>query len=258
MKVFVYSYKFGSKSAKEIAKALGVKRIKHKNSRFKGGQDKIVINWGSGNLPPRVKRSHVINLDQNTILASNKLRWFRKAATIPGLHAPEWTENRAVAQSWSDLGHTVVVRHLLSANSGKGIELIEKGKRVPLAPLYTKYVPKKQEYRVHVMDGLVIDAVRKARRRADERENFDYRIRNVDAGFIFARQGMEDCPKCVYEQAVIACKGLGLDFGAADVIYNERQNKAYVIEVNTAPGIVGTTIERYKNAFNSFIRENFE
>jgi glutathione synthase/RimK-type ligase-like ATP-grasp enzyme len=258
MRTFIYSYKFGSKSAKEFAKAMGIKRIKHRNSKFRGHKNKIVINWGSGNLHERVKRCHVINIDTNTVLASNKLRWFRKASTVPGLQTPEWTKNRAVAQSWSDLGHVVVVRHVLNGNSGKGIEIVEAKGQVPWAPLYTKYIPKKEEYRIHVMNGQVIDGVRKARRLARDRENVDYRIRNVDRGFVFARAGMENCPECVYEQAKLAVNGLGLDFGAADVIYNQKQDKAYVIEVNTAPGIVGTTIERYKENMKNFIRENFE
>jgi D-alanine-D-alanine ligase-like ATP-grasp enzyme len=41
---------------------------------------------------------------------------------------------------------------------------------------------------------------------------------------------------------------LGLNFGAVDVIYNEKENKYYVLEVNTAPGLSGTTLEKYVDA----------
>ena len=37
----------------------------------------------------------------------------------------------------------------------------------------------------------------------------------------------------------------GLDFGAVDVLWNERQQKAYVCEVNTAPGLEGITLDNY-------------
>jgi D-alanine-D-alanine ligase-like ATP-grasp enzyme len=44
---------------------------------------------------------------------------------------------------------------------------------------------------------------------------------------------------------------LELDFGAADVIYNAQQDRAYSLEVNSAPGIMGTTLVNYTNALRS-------
>ena len=38
-------------------------------------------------------------------------------------------------------------------------------------------------------------------------------------------------------EATKAVAALGLDFGAVDVIYNEKYGRAYVLEVNTAPGL---------------------
>jgi glutathione synthase/RimK-type ligase-like ATP-grasp enzyme len=45
-----------------------------------------------------------------------------------------------------------------------------------------------------------------------------------------------------------AVSALGLDFGAVDIIWNEREDKCYVLEVNTAPGLQGSTLENYANA----------
>ena len=47
---------------------------------------------------------------------------------------------------------------------------------------------------------------------------------------------------------MLAIKVLGLDFGAVDIIYNKQEDKWYVLEVNTAPGIYGTTLDKYVNA----------
>jgi D-alanine-D-alanine ligase-like ATP-grasp enzyme len=44
-----------------------------------------------------------------------------------------------------------------------------------------------------------------------------------------------------------------LDFGAVDVIWNEKQQRAYVLEVNTAPGLEGQTVDDYARG----IKENF-
>ena len=40
------------------------------------------------------------------------------------------------------------------------------------------------------------------------------------------------------------------DFGAFDVIYNQKKNQAFVLECNTAPGIEGTTLDNYVEAIN--------
>jgi hypothetical protein len=38
---------------------------------------------------------------------------------------------------------------------------------------------------------------------------------------------------------------LHLDFGAVDVGWNEHHGEATIYEVNTAPGLEGTTLEKY-------------
>src|SRR5690606_23689172 len=118
---------------------------------------------------------------------------------------------------------------------------------------WVKYKKKKDEFRVHVAFGRVIDVQRKALRQTDHEGNpidttkIDFRIRNLAHGFIFKRHDIS-VPSCVTEEAVKAVEALGLDFGAADVIYNAAEGKAYVLEVNTAPGLEGTTVESYTNA----------
>jgi D-alanine-D-alanine ligase-like ATP-grasp enzyme len=44
-----------------------------------------------------------------------------------------------------------------------------------------------------------------------------------------------------------------LDFGAIDIIYNESRDQAYVLEVNTAPGLTGQTIQSYADAFRHLV-----
>ncbi len=80
-----------------------------------------------------------------------------------------------------------------------------------------------------------------------------WKVRNNANGFIFARNGdaLGDVPDDVLQQAIDGVTSLGLDFGAADVIYNERSSLAYVLEVNTAPGLEVTTLDNYSAAFNA-------
>ncbi|WP_206690231.1 hypothetical protein, partial [Streptococcus pseudopneumoniae] len=57
-----------------------------------------------------------------------------------------------------------VARKLLNSSEGKGIEIFTLNDPVPSAPLYTQYIPKKKEYRVHVLNNVVIDIAEKRKR----------------------------------------------------------------------------------------------
>ena len=118
------------------------------------------------------------------------------------------------------------------------------------APLYTQYKPKKHEYRVHVMNEEVIDVQKKALRRGSEGNNFQ--IRTHDNGYIYMRNAIR-VPEDAKTYAIQAVDACGLDFGAVDIIWNERENKSYVLEINTAPGLEGTTVEKYAET----IRRNY-
>jgi len=116
------------------------------------------------------------------------------------------------------------------------------------APLYVRYVPKQDEYRVHVAFGRVIAVQRKARR--TDVENPNWQIRNHANGFVFAREGVQ-APIAVIDQAVAAVAAMGLDFGGVDVIWNDRRRAAYVLEINTACGLEGQTVNDYAEAFRT-------
>ena len=70
-----------------------------------------------------------------------------------------------------------------------------------------------------------------------------------------ALQIPDDELKQVKEQAVLSVKAVGLDFAGVDVIWNDKQKKAYVLEVNTAPGIEGQTVVNYAKAMWDMINE---
>ena len=118
--------------------------------------------------------------------------------------------------------------------------------------MYVKYIPKKSEWRVHVFRGEVVDVQRKARRREVPDDKINWLIRNHDNGFVFARgEERGEIANGVEEQALAAVAASGLDFGAVDVIYNEARDMAYVLEINTAPGIEGSTLDGYVERFNT-------
>ena len=99
---------------------------------------------------------------------------------------------------------------------------------------------------MHVVGQSIIAVQRKARNPEVDKPN--WKVRNHDNGFIFVRGGFT-APDAVLEEARRAIKALGLDFGAVDIIWNDKQGKAFVLEVNTAPGLEGQTIEDYAEGF---------
>ena len=87
----------------------------------------------------------------------------------------------------------------------------------------------------------MFDAQEKRRRSGVETNS---KIRTEEHGWVFCR-GNVQVPDDVKLQAESAVSALGLDFGGVDVIWNEKEQQAYVLEVNTAPGLEGTTVTTY-------------
>ena len=255
----LYAYKMGSRSSKIVAESLGIKRIKHKNSKFRGRINKTVINWGANNLPDEVKKCTVLNNPASVNACADKKMFFEcmdDAGYSENL--VPYTTNKEEALEWLQEGSTVVCRTLTKANSGRGIIIAEEAAELVDAPLYTKYVPKKYEYRIHLYknkegNSKVFDTQRKARNRDVADDDVNWKIRNYDNGFIFARNEEHNIPPIVMINAAEVFSATGLDFAAVDIIYNERQDKAYILEINTAPGIEGTTLDNYVKMFKEFM-----
>lgn len=247
MKLNIWAYNPGSQSANLLADALNVKIIRHSNSKYKWRENKVILNWGSTNTS--VGPGKWINRPDKVAIATNKLTAFQKfqdgnVRTVP------WTTEQGVAQGWLAEGKTVVARTVLNGSEGRGIVIVKPGDILPQASLYTQYVKKIAEYRVHVMSGQVLDIQQKVKR--SNEDNRDFHVRNTANGFVFKRNGVVIPPDCV-AQSLLAVRALGLDFGAVDVIWNAHKQEAYVLEVNTAPGIEGTTVQKYKEGLERLI-----
>lgn len=255
--LYIYPYKLGSKSAKALADRLDIWQIKHgPESRFRGRPNRTVINWGASELPGEVNKCRVLNKAESVRVASNKLETFKvlQQARVP---TPTWTESQATAIGWIEGGSKVVAREVLTGHSGRGIHILEKGLDFKECLCYTKYFTKSAEYRVHVIGGEVVDVQRKIK--DPDRDVKDWNVRSHDNGFIFVRNNDEGksykdiCEARCKEIAVQAVAALGLDFGGVDICYSKKRNEAVVLEVNTACGLEGQTVEVYASAFRKML-----
>lgn len=245
----ILPYRPGSRSAGSLARALGGMCLRLEASRFIPRARDVIINWGNTN-PPRINDVRWYN-GEGLRDATNKLSFFQRMASISDDITPAfWTR----AEDTPDTSFPIVCRTVLAGHSGEGIVLANTREELVPAPLYVQYVKKQDEYRVHVgkrADQSIIIDIQQKKRRTDH-ENPNYQIRNHANGFIYAREGI-DPPQPVIDVACRALAGLPLDFGAVDVIWNQHQERAYVLEVNTAPGLEGTTVERYRDFFWSLV-----
>ena len=254
----VIPYRQGSSGARELATALGGRVLRLEGSRYRGRPGDVIINWGKTDGHPLLDRA----LNGRSIRSvSNKLEFFRTVHRSDPSAIPEfWTDRESIPDSAFMGRGRVVCRTVLAGHSGEGIVIANERGELVLAPLYTKYVPKQDEYRIHlgrlVDDNedtvtTVISQQRKARNR--EHQNPNWSVRNLANGFVYARADVNP-PRCVIDVARRAFGCFDLDFGAVDVIYNGHADRAYVLEINSAPGISGTTVSDYVQFFREFER----
>jgi len=248
MTKYILPYKAGSKSAKALSEALNAPRIRTRNSRFRGSPSKTVINWGNSHITnPEVLRCRILNAPAKVALASNKLSFFQQLADREGVLTPDWTTVKSVAEEWSR-DYKVICRTILNGHSGAGITIACAPCEIVDAPLYTKYINKDYEWRVHVVGMHSVSIQRKARRMSVPDEDVNWQVRNHDNGFVYIRGDLQNFSPTfinrLQETAENVVNFLGLDFGAVDLISNCQDN-IYVLEVNTAPGLEGATVSAY-------------
>lgn len=241
--VYMWAYSNASQSARLLAEALGIRRLRHRNST---ARPRVVINWGRG-----IEHVRVLNKPEAVGAAINKLVAFQKMEQ-QGVSIPAFTTDIRKAETWLEEGK-VVCRRTITGHEGDGIS-IHSQEPLPQVPLYVKYIPKKKEFRVHVCNGKVFDIQQKVLRAGTPNPSFA--VRNTANGFVFQRNGIV-VPDSVKQEAVKAVEALLLDFGAVDVIWNESRDKSYVLEVNTAPGLEGSSIQNYARVIRELIQEKF-
>lgn len=242
MKLRIVPYRRGSESAKMLAAALGGK-LGYKVWRGVPKVNKANLCWGYKGDVSIFDLERFINHPDFIRRASDKLETFNALKEKGVSHVP-YTASKEEAAGYLAAGHTVFAR-TTGGQGGSGITVVSPGETLPDRPLYTQYVKKKKEFRVHVVAGEVIDVQQKKKKNGTGPAGL---IRNLANGWIFAHEDVVE-PDGLRDLGVAAVAAVGLDFGAVDIIWNETQNRCYVLEVNTAPGLCNTTCQKYVQAF---------
>jgi len=258
MRFKVFPYKLRSQSAKVLAQALGVKRI---SDTYEPRRSDVIINWGNTRNSNYIPSNLDLNKHEAVAIAANKLKTFETLSAAGFAHIPSYCTSQYEASNMlyiatnggENLGkESIYCRTSLTGHSGSGIVIAKNTYEFVEAPLYTLGTKHKYEFRVHVFKGEVIDVQQKKRRNDYTGPNTG--IRNHSNGYIYARSNI-NVPPLLLSSSIQAVALLGLDFGAVDVGYREHDSRVFVFEVNTAPGLVGTTLDKYVNTFKEYLND---
>lgn len=208
------------------------------------GKFPTVVCWGTADVEyPRYPGMTVLNPPELSRLMSNKLLFFQHVKEGPGI--PVWTTDPEVAKEWP----MTVVRHNLNGHGGDGIQIVKSPNPLPPARLYVKYQKKSSEFRLHMfkrLDGDFECRHLQKKVRMKDRPDANLQVRNHQNGFVFQHNDVV-APDCVTSLGPDFMRQYfpGMDFAALDVIYSKKEDSAWVLEGNTAPGLEGKTIEVY-------------
>lgn len=216
--MYLHCKNMGSAGAKELQNQINAMGIKCLRSRRRGWP------WGFG---------------RNKV---EQLRAFRERG-VP--HVP-FTEIYDEARMWL-FYNKIVCRTTVTGHSGRGIVIAERDDELVEAPLYTRYVPKCAEYRVHVLGGEVILVQKKLRKRGVKHNP---QIRTNANGYVFGTKFdiLDEDKATLCHIAVSAVRAAALAGGAVDIIYSKKLNQFLVLEINTSPGLSPSTAKIYAEA----------
>lgn len=287
-RLVLYPYKLGSESAKKLAEALDIKRVRP-DGRYRYRRGDKIINWGNSTIPVWFNQDafeNMLNAPVAVGRASNKIETF-KALTEAEVPTLDWSTDSYEAQRWLNDGAGVYIRQVVTGHSGEGItvmrnygsdyqdslmemyhKLSEMGydaiadevlkeaddsverQLVPQAPLYTKAKENHGEYRVHVFQGKIIDYRKKSRRDGDPAQEGQSDVRTLGNGWVFRQSNLKRLER-IEELAIRAIEALSLDFGAVDII-KDQDGEVFVVEVNTAVSCDDETLSNYLTAINDY------
>lgn len=240
------------RSASLLAERLGAVVV---NPRRQPNWNHPVINWGRSDIyPPVTPPRWTLNHPRLVYRALNKFETLVRIeeefydTELENLAIP-FTMVREDAQLWLHSGQPVVARLKLRSRGGDGIVVVRPGEELPAAPLYTVYIERRTEYRVHVLNGNTF--VTQRRFRNGQRDETNFEVRSHGNGWILSRR-VENPPADLENAARNAISCLGLDFGAVDLLHNDQVGTR-VLEINSAPGLAGQVLDFYVQNFQEIL-----
>ena len=136
----------------------------------------------------------------------------------------------------------VFSRDKIKSGTGSGITVVEPGDTLPEeAKVYTKYIKKKREFRVNLLEHEIVNVREKVK---ETGKPGSFYIRNKENGFT-TTHCKSPPPDGIFELAKKASLVSDSDFIGVDIGYNESKNLLFVLEVNSGPSIEGSSVKEF-------------
>jgi glutathione synthase/RimK-type ligase-like ATP-grasp enzyme len=283
-------------TGKALADALKISMTKEKPKNL--AKVPLIIGWGAKTKKDvDLGKTKVFNHPNKIRINRNKLDALKvlaadKVNVAPFIEADQVIAALANAKSKINLP---LVGRTKYHQGGKGLWMCPQHGQVEAAlqagaQYFQNMLDIKDEYRIHVVGGEVVKAVKKVLRDEEEmkdafvrkelerqkalaeknegafdekfaerilkrqadRMTVDHLTRSNTRGWKFSNVTKYD--KDLAAQSIKAVKALGLEFGAVDCCV-DRNGTVWVIEINTGPGLEGSSLEAYVKKLDSMIED---
>lgn len=239
MNAYLYYAKGMKPTGRDLARRLGIKFGRRLNAHM----DEFVIFWGA-EADVDFPENRSLNRPEITRGLHNKLNALKKMRDGK-VAVPRFTDNVRVASTELTTPFMARTAH---HSGGQGFFIIQNDPSMQQAvrgraAYFQQLVDIKDEYRLHVFKDRIIRAAKKYED-PDPNVASDPIIRSHQKGWLLQIVQVSAVPKSVKQEARKAIAALGLDFGAVDACMDKKK-KAWVFEVNTAPGMEGITLDRW-------------
>lgn len=190
------------------------------------------VNWG------RARANTKLNPDTSNATNKRRMRQLFRDNEVP---MPRLIDDITHATQFPIVGRPdqhMKGRGFWLCNSLEDVVKALKGtKKKKGATHFMEYINAPREYRVHIFMGKSI--------RISEKDHTAFHT--------YTTRKPQHSVKHVRNAAKQAVKALGLDFGAVDILANDDQ--AWVLEVNSAPGIGGSMPRVYAQKFEEWYEQ---
>lgn len=253
--IVIYQYKKASESAHRL-----IRNLEHildqdvsgviSDSNFTPKPDDFIVGWGSGHRPDwKIGKVRYINKYDAICQSVDKRLSFKNFVDYK-VPIPPFTLKASEANKWLAEGLVVLSRTEIEGMKGQGIEINHPDidDVVKPAPLYTQFIRKDREIRLHVFKDKVIFGQEKILRQPSQ--TIKKLVLREGSAWDFEWLGPDErkaLGTLTLDAAVSAIRANGLDFGAVDLLIT-KDKQPFVLETNTCPELGRDGAARYANA----------
>ena len=214
-----------------------------RNASHSNDRNLLTIRWGTTRYSDMDTLSKAILNPARSIFANLDKRNAHRLMYEAGVSVPLfWTSFNQARRASRELGCDFLRRRLHHMQGTDIIRLhptdtLSSAKR---SGYYVQLLAKTAEYRLHILNGTCIGLAEKKPKDGERANQLIWNFENGWDLIYYSREERESAAPHyakMVEEATKACKAVGLNFGAVDLVM--VGSKPYILELNTSPKLAG-------------------